>query len=215
MPTKLFDFVRIDHFRGLIAFWEIPSSEETAINGQWSNVPWQGFFSTILKHIPQEAIIAEDLGIITEDVKEAMRQLKFPGMKILLFAFNGDMDTHPYLPHNYIENSIVYTGTHDNNTTVGWFENEATDEEKKNLSDYTHKNFTSKDVHWGMIEIALNSKANIALIPLQDILGLGENCKMNKPSTMSEDNWSWRVTQKVFTANIVKKLKEYTVNANR
>ncbi len=212
---KLFDLVRIDHFRGLIAYWEIPAQEQTAMNGSWTPVPWQDFFSMILRYVPQKAIIAEDLGIITDDVKESIRQLGFPGMKILHFAFSGEQKTHPYLPHNYIENAIVYTGTHDNNTTVGWFKNDATDEEKQNLFKYTGKIFTEKDVNWGLIELAMNSRANLALFPLQDVLGLGEECKMNKPSTMNDDNWSWRFTDKAITANHAEKLKEYTVKAKR
>lgn len=212
---KLFDLVRIDHFRGLIAFWEVPAYEETAINGSWCEVPWRDFFSTLLKYTPSEAIIAEDLGIITDDVKQAMKELGFPGMKILHFAFSGEQQTHPYLPHNYTENAIVYTGTHDNNTTVGWFKQDATGEEKQNLFNYTGKQFTEKDVHWGLMEMAFNSRANLALTPLQDVLGLDETCKMNKPSTLDAKNWAWRYSSKDIKADHIKKLRDLTEKTGR
>jgi len=212
---KLFDFIRIDHFRGLIGFWQIPAAEETAINGQWVNVPWEDFFSTLLSYIPQESIIAEDLGIITDDVKVAISQLGFPGMKILLFAFNGDMQQHPYLPHNFKENTIVYTGTHDNNTACGWFESEATDLEKQNLFHYTGRGFTSGDVHWGLIELAMRSNANLAIFPLQDVLGLGASKRMNTPSTVTDENWTWRFSFDSIAKNIVSKLKKLTLDHRR
>jgi 4-alpha-glucanotransferase len=212
---QLFDLVRIDHFRGLIAFWQIPAEERTAINGDWCAVPWQDFFAKILQYIPRESVIAEDLGLITDDVKHAMRELGFPGMKVLLFAFNGDMETHPYLPHNYDENTIVYTGTHDNNTAVGWFKEDATQQEKDNLFNYTQQKYTAKDIHWGLIKIAMDSRANLAMVPLQDVLGLGGDCKMNQPSTLSDANWSWRVGSDALTRPVAEKLKTHTSQSGR
>ena len=128
--------MRIDHFRGLVAYWEIPSEEETAIKGEWRKVPCHEFLNALIDHFGKLPIIAEDLGIITPDVEEVMEHFGLPGMKVLLFAFNGDLNTHPYLPHNFKENCIVYTGTHDNNTVVGWIEGEASEHEINNLRNY-------------------------------------------------------------------------------
>jgi len=157
------------------------------------------------------ALIAEDLGIITDDVRAVMRAYGLPGMKILLFAFNEDLRKHPYLPHNYGTNCVVYTGTHDNNTVQGWFRSEATDQEKENFFAYIGKDVPAKEVHWAMIEIAMASKASLAIFPLQDVLGLGEEARFNKPASLS-GNWQWRLKREEMTTTHAKRLKELTVH---
>ena len=188
---KLFDCVRIDHFRGFAAYWEIPVYEQTAVKGYWVEAPGKDFFKVLKQELGELPIITEDLGYITEDVKELKRFFNFPGMKILLFAFGGNMDENPYIPEKFEENCIVYTGTHDNNTVVGWFENNATEEEKANLAEYLGREPEREGIHWKFIEMAIKSKAKIAIIPLQDLLGLDEVARMNKPST-THGNWRWR-----------------------
>ncbi|MCD4781913.1 MAG: 4-alpha-glucanotransferase [Candidatus Omnitrophica bacterium] len=190
---KCFDIVRIDHFRGLVAYWEIPEAEETAVNGHWSAVPVDDFMQSLKNKFGELPIIAEDLGIITDDVKDVMNRFQLPGMKILLFAFNGDLNSHPYLPHNFTDNCIVYTGTHDNNTALGWFEDEATEDEKNNLFNYVGNIMPSEIVPWALIELALKSIARIAMIPMQDVLLLKSDQRMNTPST-KDGNWGWRMS---------------------
>ncbi|MFH1877184.1 MAG: 4-alpha-glucanotransferase [Candidatus Omnitrophota bacterium] len=187
-----FDMVRIDHFRGLVQYWEVPAGEETAVNGAWRDVPVHDFFDTLLKNIPGFPVIAEDLGIITPDVNEVKDHYGFPGMKVLLFAFGENNPAHPYLPHNYGENCIVYTGTHDNNTLTGWIRNEAGEEDKKRLSRYLDKEIRLNEVNWDMIRLAMMSVARYAIFPVQDILGLGSGARMNQPSEPF-GNWKWRL----------------------
>ncbi|HNX91099.1 MAG TPA: 4-alpha-glucanotransferase [Candidatus Omnitrophota bacterium] len=187
-----FDIVRIDHFRGLVQFWEIPAGEETAINGKWQPVPVLDFFDTIKGHFHEFPVIAEDLGYITSDVREVMDRYHFPGMKILLFAFGGNNGHHPYLPHNFDKNCVVYTGTHDNNTFVGWFDNEISENEKEKFLDYTDKKLAIKGLNWDIIRLAEMSVADTAIIPMQDIIGLGQEARMNQPSTPA-GNWRWRL----------------------
>ncbi len=188
---EYFDCIRIDHFRGFINFWEIPISGE-ALDGHWTEVPTDEFFQTLKQSFPDFPVVAEDLGMIDDRVKAKIQELGYPGMKILLFAFNGDLDHHPYLPHNFTENCVVYTGTHDNNTIMGWFKDEITPLEKTNLNAYLKKKINSKNVCWELIELAYASKAVLAIVPIQDVLGLGTAARMNKPATM-EGNWDWKL----------------------
>jgi 4-alpha-glucanotransferase len=215
LNMKMFDILRIDHFRGLIAYWEIPAHEPTAVVGQWVPVPHEELFKTLKKHMKHVPIIAEDLGIITDDVKEAMEYYKFPGMKVLQFAFNGEQETHPYLPHNFGERSVVYTGTHDNNTTIGWYENEANDEAVDNLNRYLKKShITRKSINWDLISLAMKSDAWLSMYPMQDILGLDANSRMNIPGTIS-GNWEWRFTWDMVNPQIKNELKKKTVKTGR
>ncbi len=209
-----YDFLRIDHFRGLIGYWQVPASEETAINGEWIPGPSDAFFQCLQESFPNLPIIAEDLGIITDDVREAMRRFDIPGMKVLLFAFSGDQKTHPYIPENYIPECVVYTGTHDNNTTRGWYQQDATDEEKNNLAAYLKKKPKLNTLHWDLISVALQSVAQIALLPMQDILGLDASARMNKPGTVS-GNWKWRLTEAALNSAPGQKLREMTRAARR
>lgn len=206
---RLFNLVRIDHFRGLVACWEIPASEKTAINGKWVEAPAEDFFKVLHEQFSDSPIIAEDLGIITPDVREVMDRFGFPGMRVLLFAFGDDLATNPYLPHNHVKNCVLYTGTHDNNTTRGWFENEATPEIKEKLFRYLGREVSAHDIHWELIRLAMMSVANMVIFPLQDILGLGEEARMNRPST-AEGNWEWRFLPDQLTPTLAQRLLEMT-----
>jgi 4-alpha-glucanotransferase len=211
---RLFDFLRLDHFRGFIACWEVPSTETTAIYGRWVEAPAVDFFSALLKRFTVHSFIAEDLGIITPDVKEVMNRFGFPGMRILQFAFGEDCSDHPYLPHNFIPNTIVYTGTHDNNTTRGWFENETTPEEKKRIFRYLGKEVSAQQLPVALIRLAMMSVADTVMTPMQDVLCLGEEARMNRPSTLS-GNWEWRLLSEQLTPAHAEMLHELTETYGR
>jgi 4-alpha-glucanotransferase len=206
---KLFHLFRLDHFRGFVAYWRIRANEKTAINGEWVQAPARDFFNSLLRHFPHLPLIAEDLGIITSDVREVMHQFGFPGMKVLLFAFGGDLPTNPYAPHNHVRNCVVYTGTHDNNTAKGWFKKELGPEGKKRLSEYIGRNVTEKTVHWELVRLAMSSVADMIIIPMQDVLGLGEKARMNLPAS-TRGNWEWRLKSEQLSATLRKKLAEIT-----
>lgn len=206
---KLFDITRIDHFRGFVAYWEVASGESTAAGGKWVELDAENFFSALLKHFFSLSIIAEDLGMITADVREILYRFGFPGMKVLLFAFGEDKPLHPYLPHTYEKNCVVYSGTHDNNTVRGWFDKEANPEDKKRLFSYIGREVAAEDVHWEFIRLAMMSVANMVIFPLQDILGLGEETRMNLPST-TQGNWQWRNTAQQLSDALSKKLLKLT-----
>lgn len=210
---KLFDAVRVDHFRAFCACWEVRAAESTAANGAWNPVPGADFFNALLQKIPSPPILAEDLGVITPDVRELMQRFHFPGMNVLLFAFNGDAN-NPYLPHHHKEESVVYTGTHDNNTVRGWFEREASHEEKNNFFRYIgHETFV-ENIHTEFIKLALHSRAVLSVLPAQDVLGLGEEARMNKPAT-TQNNWTWRVKPEQLTENIMTSLRDMTETSGR
>lgn len=211
---ELFDIVRIDHFRGFEAYWEVPSKEKTAVNGQWVDGPKDEFFSVLQKRFPGLPIIGEDLGIITDEVTALMDRFEIPGMKVLQFAFGEDLETHPYIPENYTENCVVYTGTHDNNTTRGWFQCDAGEHEKKNLDLYFKKECTEEDVAGDVITAALASRAGLAIVPLQDILNLGKEARMNMPGTPS-GNWGWRYTADQLNQEMAASLKELSASTGR
>ncbi len=206
---KLFDIIRLDHFRGFVSYWEVLAGEETAINGRWVEVPVEDFLSTLFKRFSYLPIIAEDLGIITPDVREMIGRFGFPGMKLLLFAFGDDFPTGSYLPHNYTKNCVVYTGTHDNNTVKGWFKREASPEDKNRLFRYIGRKVSEENIHWEFIRLAMRSIANTVIIPMQDILGLGEEAKMNLPAT-SSGNWQWRLMPDQITPSLISGLSEMT-----
>lgn len=191
------DVLRIDHFRGIMAYWAIPAEEETAINGEWKDGPGRDLLRRLrdtFAAIGPMPFIAEDLGIITDDVREAMDDFLLPGMKVLHFAFGADMPQNPYAPHNHARNSVVYAGTHDNDTTLGWWTEDATEEEKLNFERYARRpRIAPVDVPRAMIEMVLSSVANTAIITAQDILCLGSKARMNTPSTPT-GNWTWRLT---------------------
>jgi len=184
---ELFDILRIDHFRGLEAAWEIPAYEDTAINGQWVKAPGKALLNAIKAALGDIPLVAEDLGIITPEVEELRDDFNLPGMKILQFAF-GDDPHNPYLPSNYVTNCVAYTGTHDNDTTKGWADKLSAEEVDK-IYDYLGRPQLS--IQCALIHAALGSVANLAIIPMQDILELGSEHRMNTPGTIT-GNWLWR-----------------------
>jgi 4-alpha-glucanotransferase len=205
----LIDVLRIDHFRGFVAFWEVPSHEKTAVDGRWVTAPAKEFFNALIKKFPSLPLIAEDLGLITDDVREVMKQFGFPGMKVLQFAFGEDLPTHPYLPHNYTHDCVVYTGTHDNNTTRGWFEQEATAEDRARLFNYLGREISAEEVSAALIRLAMMSAADTVVFPLQDVLGLGAEARMNRPST-AHGNWEWRLTTDQLSNPVSEKMQALT-----
>jgi 4-alpha-glucanotransferase len=209
-----FDIVRLDHFRGFESYWSIPASESTAVKGKWEKGPGREFFERLKKELGDLAIIAEDLGFITPEVEELRDRLKFPGMKILQFAFDFD-SKNPYLPHNYTTgNCIVYTGTHDNNTTNGWFyENEIDENARRYILRYLRIDHRH-EFHWQLISLALSSIAQLSMFPVQDILGYGKKFRMNIPGK-GQGNWSWKLTPGRLTPEVMKRLKELSVLYNR
>jgi 4-alpha-glucanotransferase len=190
---ELFDIIRIDHFRGLEAAWEIPADQETAVNGKWVKAPGRALLNRIKKELGDVPLVAEDLGVITPEVEALRDYFHLPGMKILQFAFDGGTE-NPYLPYNYPKNCVVYTGTHDNDTTLGWYES-LSDEQKY----YVHESLGCSKLNMphALIHAALASVANIAIIPMQDLLELGSEHRMNTPGTITppeakHGNWRWR-----------------------
>lgn len=208
---EIFDVVRIDHFRGFESYWEIPFGEETAINGVWKKGPGIELFNEIKKQLGDISIIAEDLGLLTQEVYDFRDETGFPGMKILQFAFhsnNGD-----YIPHNCTKNSVVYTGTHDNDTIVGWFNGSGGKEEIEYAIDYLH--LTEEETyHWGMIRGMLSTVCDIAIATTQDLLGLDTSSRMNIPS-VTEDNWVWRMEKDALNDEIAEKLLSLTCKYGR
>ncbi len=184
----LFDLVRIDHFRGFESYWEIPAHAETAVQGRWVKAPGDALFKTLRQAFDPLPLVAEDLGVITPPVEAMRRRYGLPGMKILQFAFDGSTD-NPYLPHNHEENSVVYTGTHDNNTTLGWFD-ELPAESRGYVEEYL--GHSREEMPWPLIRAACESVARLAIMPMQDVLMLGSEHRMNLPGTV-RGNWSWRL----------------------
>jgi len=191
-----FDLVRIDHFRGFESCWEIPVSETTAINGRWVPVPGGALFSSLREHVGSLPLVAEDLGIITSEVTALRKQFGFPGMLVLQFAFDGSPD-NPYLPHNHVVDSVVYTGTHDNDTTLSWYQ-DLDPAVRTRVVDYLG---TSEPMPRSLVHAALNSVAILAIVPMQDILGAGKGNRMNTPGTTS-GNWRWQFDSSALTAEI-------------
>jgi 4-alpha-glucanotransferase len=208
--SELFDLVRIDHFRGLEAAWEIPSNEETAMNGTWVKAPGDALLTAIYAQCPDIHLVAEDLGIITQEVDALRLKYDMPGMKILQFAFGGD-ETNPYLPQNIEENSVVYTGTHDNDTTLGWYQ-----QADSNVKDHLHRylNNDQPDMPSALITLAFSTEAKLAIVPMQDILALDGAHRMNTPGTIV-NNWSWRFNWEQLTDGHQQAFKQAVSDAGR
>jgi 4-alpha-glucanotransferase len=210
------DIARIDHFRAFESYWAIPAENEDAINGKWLKGPGAAFFSTIFQNLGPIDIIAEDLGIITDEVYKLRDEFDFPGMKVLQFAFDGNPD-NSFLPHNFTTpNCVVYTGTHDNDTSVGWFLSNKLDDEIRT----TVKSMANREMHdhspinQDMIYLALSSIAALSIIPLQDVLGFGNDCRMNTPGEPT-GNWGWRCAPEFLDDETATFLKRVTKQFNR
>jgi len=208
--TETVSLTRIDHFRGFQAYWEVPADAETAETGQWVDGPQDDFFDAVTDRFGELPFIAEDLGTITEEVYELRDRHGLPGMKVVQFAFEGDPD-HPFLPHTYPENCVAYTGTHDNNTTLGWYR--AADESTKHHV-RTYLSHPDEGIVWAMIEAIMESDAAVSVFPAQDILGLGAEHRMNTPGTEG-DNWDWRMTDAQLDADGWAQLRELTEETDR
>jgi 4-alpha-glucanotransferase len=213
---ELVDIVRVDHFRGFCACWEIPAGDTTAERGHWVPAPGRELLATLKDSFAGLPIIAEDLGVITPDVEELRDEFGLPGMRILQFAFSSDARNH-HLPHNYVSNCVAYTGTHDNDTTVGWFRSRAgtgstrSKLEIKRERDFCLKYLNSSDgeVHWDFIRAVMASVADTAVVPLQDLLGLDSSARMNLPATV-RGNWTWRAPASSLTEKLAGRLRELT-----
>lgn len=204
---ELFDMIRLDHFRGLQACWHIPASDETAINGHWVEVPGKELLLELNKAFHHLPLIAEDLGVITDDVIELKNQFNLPGMKVMQFAFDGNND-NPHLPHCHLADDIIYTGTHDNDTTLGWLSNESV-YNKDFLKDYMNiKEQTGEDSVWSVIRQAMSSVSFMCILPMQDLLMLDSSARMNVPGTIT-GNWSWRYQWEQLKPETVKKILRF------
>jgi 4-alpha-glucanotransferase len=203
---ELVDIIRVDHFRGFAAYWEIPASEPTAVKGRWVNAPGTDLFKTVREALGELPIIAEDLGVITPDVEALRDNAGFPGMKVLQFAFAADA-SDPYLPNNYIKNCVVYTGTHDNDTTKGWY-TQAPEKERDFVRRYLGRD--DSNLAWEFIRLVFASVADTAIVPLQDVLGLGSEARMNTPG-LASGNWSWRFKWEQVPYWIAPQLKDMAV----
>ncbi len=211
---RLYDIVRIDHFRGFEAHWEVPATDKTAENGRWIKGPGAELFSVLQAQLGDLPIIAENLGVITPEVEQIRRQFVFPGMAILQFAFGNDPQAPSFRPHNYERNLVAYTGTHDNDTVAGWWNSKGgadsirtpEDVVKEHAFARAYLGVTDQPINWVLIRGVLASVADTAIIPLQDVLGLGSEARMNLPGTASA-NWRWRARPGVLTAELAGRLK--------
>jgi 4-alpha-glucanotransferase len=204
------DVVRIDHFRGFESYWEIPAEEETAVQGRWRKGPGAEFFHAAAARLGDLPVIAEDLGLITDAVEELREELDYPGMRVLEFGFDGKPD-NPHLPRNYPPHAVVYTGTHDNDTLVGWWD-KATPLERASVEELLE--LPTLNTHWAFISLVLESKADLAILPVQDVLGLGSEARMNTPGTIHE-NWVWRLSPGALTEEAQRRLREVTERTGR
>jgi 4-alpha-glucanotransferase len=195
------DLVRIDHFRGFAAGWSVPASESSAIKGRWTPAPGRKLFEALRRELGEVSLVAEDLGVITEDVRELASSFGIPGMKILQFGFSEDDSEH--LPHRHVANSVVYTGTHDNDTSRGWFAS-LSGEERGRVLDYLGGD--GSEIEWDLIRAAYGSVADLAVVPLQDILGLGSEARMNTPGRAG-GNWLWRARADDFSPERAARLR--------
>ena len=200
------DIIRIDHFRGFEAYWAVPYGDDTAINGQWEPGPGIDLFNAIKSQLGELPIIAEDLGLMTQGVIDLREATGFPGMKILGFAFDSG-EENDYLPHTYTKNCVVYTGTHDNDTLIGWFQ-KAKEEDRQFARDYLNSR-SDDEIHWDAIRGAWSSVANMAISPVQDFLGLGSEARINTPG-VAAGNWQWRLKHGVLTDELAEKIAKLT-----
>jgi len=207
---RMVDLVRIDHFRGFVGSWVVPAGAATAAAGRWEEVPGQALFETLERELGNLPIVAEDLGVITPEVVALRERFRFPGMRVLQFAFDRNESGalgagNRFLPHNHVAESVVYTGTHDNDTTVGWYEGRSA-EERAEVDRYAPS--PEREISWRFIRMAMASVCRWAVIPLQDVLGLGSDARMNTPGTTGAGNWSWRAPDTAFSTSHAARLRE-------
>jgi 4-alpha-glucanotransferase len=211
------DMIRLDHFRGFEAYWEVPASEATAVNGRWVKGPGAALFRAAQSALGELPLVAENLGVITPEVEAIREEFGFPGMSILQFAFGTDPQAPTFRPHNYPRNLAAYTGTHDSDTTVGWWSSEGRGESTRSEEDIRRErefakkylNTDGRELHWAFIRALEASVADTVLVPLQDVLGLGTEARMNQPATLS-GNWRWRYRAGALQAEIAQRLRELT-----
>ena len=219
---ELYDGVRIDHFRGFEAYWEIPGGETTAVNGQWVKGPGAELFAALEREFGELPIIAENLGVITPEVEAIRERFHCPGMAILQFAFGKDPQGPSFRPHNYSRELAAYTGTHDNDTTVGWWNSSGASDSTRTIEDVaeeqafarTYLNLRDEPIQWVMIRTIMASIADLAIVPLQDVLGLGSEARMNLPGT-SKGNWRWRCRPDALTPELARKMRELVLLYDR
>jgi 4-alpha-glucanotransferase len=209
-----FDLVRLDHFRAFAAHWEVPAGSETAMNGAWVDGPGQSLLDSIVAANPVTSLVAEDLGTITDDVRELMNAYDLPGMKVLLFAFDGETGANEHAPHHHVPNAVVYTGTHDNNTARGWFEQDASPAARAQLSRYLGRECPPSNVSETLVRIAMASVCRLAILPVQDVLGLDGSARMNHPA-LSNGNWRWRLEPGRLTPQVTQYLADMTETYGR
>lgn len=211
LAFTLADVVRVDHFRGFYNFWQVPFGEATAVNGRWVKGPGKAFFRAITRALGKVAIIAEDLGEFDAESRAGVDALRaefgFPGMKVLQFAFGGDA-TNPFLPHNYTRDFVAYTGTHDNDTTLGWYQVTASEAERAHARRYL--SCDEANIAWDFIRAVWSSVAHTAIAPMQDLLALGHDARMNHPGTLGAHNWTWRMLPDALTDDLAARLAELT-----
>ncbi len=211
---NLFDTVRIDHFRGLAAYWQVPGRHKTAQRGQWVPGPGAALFKALFAKLPFAQIFAEDLGDISADVRELMDQFNLSGMKVLQFGFSGNPADNGHTPHQHRENFIVYTGTHDNNTTRGWFDKDLDASQRQRLTDILGHKASGRQIAWDLMRLAHQSVARVAIVPMQDVLNLGPEARMNVPATC-KGNWRWRMRPKAASTKIAERLAHLTYLGGR
>ena len=209
--TQNCDYIRLDHFRGFEQFWEIPASEPTAVRGHWVDGPKDDIFQKVREALGGLPFFAEDLGYITPEVHALRDRLQIPGMAVLQFGF-GDPGAHIYLPHRLTPDKVVYTGTHDNDTVVGWWNSAATEQERCHAIAYLGP--AQDGIHWAFIRAALCSPASLSIIPMQDVLGLGSEARMNTPS-LHGGNWRWRFEESQLTNDLAAKLAKLVELSDR
>jgi 4-alpha-glucanotransferase len=207
------DVIRLDHFRGFAAAWHVPAGAQTAQSGQWVPGPGAGFFEAVQKELGRSPFIAEDLGVITPDVRALLDQFQVPGTRVLQFAFDGSAD-NPYLPHNFVHNTVAYTGTHDNATTREWYD-ELPEYQRQNLWRYLNRSpGAASEVAPALMRLAWTSAAALTIAPLQDLLNLGSEARMNVPGR-TDGNWRWRASANELSLPAFERLRELTETSQR
>jgi 4-alpha-glucanotransferase len=210
----MFDIVRLDHFRGFFAYWQVPAGHKTAINGRWVRGPGEDFLKKLFRNFSKSCFIAEDLGFITADVREAIQKFELVSTKVLLFAFGSGKSADSHNPDNFPKNSVVYTSTHDSNTAIGWFKKEANAAQKGKLFDCIGKKVGVSQIPWELIRLAEKSVSDTVIIQMQDILGLDEQSRMNLPAT-EKGNWQWRLLPGALKPSIAERLRKLTKTFGR